>query len=61
MYMRSTTCCMRWTGQALPDMMPDLSEWKSNFEKSGWSSMAMYIVGTPYVAVQRSFSMEVIT
>ena len=30
------------------------SEEKSNFGKSGWSSMAMYIVGTPYVAVHFS-------
>ena len=52
---------MRCTGQALPLMMPVLSEWKSNFEKSGWSSIAMYIVGTPYTAVHFSRSMDIIT
>ena len=47
MNMRSKTCCMRCVGHAEPDMMPVRSERKSNFGKSGWSSIAMYIVGTP--------------
>ena len=51
---RLTTCSMTFTGQGEPDMIPVRSEEKSYLEKSGCSSMAMYMVGTPYVAVQRS-------
>ncbi len=38
-------------------MMPVRRVFKSNFEKSGCSSSAMNIVGTPWTAVHRSFSM----
>ncbi len=47
MFISSMHCCMRLMGQVEPDMMPVRSEEKSNFLKSGWSSIAMYIVGTP--------------
>jgi hypothetical protein len=38
---------MTLTGHGEPDMMPVRMFEKSYFEKSGCSSIAMYIVGTP--------------
>ena len=41
-------------GHGEPAMMPVRSDFRSNFSKSGWSSSAMNMVGTPCSAVQRS-------
>jgi len=44
-------------GQGDPAIMPVRRERRSYFEKFGWASSAMNIVGTPWTAVQCSFSM----
>ena len=46
-----TTSCMTLIGQGLPAMMPVRICEKSVWAKSGCSSMAMNIVGTPWKAV----------
>ena len=45
---------MTSTGQGEPAMIPVRREVRSYFSKSGCSSSAMNIVGTPYSDVQRS-------
>jgi hypothetical protein len=45
--MRETTCFMTSTGQGEPAMIPVRRLESSNFSKSGCSSSAMNIVGTP--------------
>jgi hypothetical protein len=42
------------TGHGEPAMIPVRRDDRSNDAKSGWSSSAMNIVGTPYSDVQRS-------
>ena len=41
-------------GQGAPAIMPVRRQDRSNLAKSGWSSSAMNMVGTPCSAVQRS-------
>mmetsp|Transcript_101761 Transcript_101761/g.311192 ORF Transcript_101761/g.311192 Transcript_101761/m.311192 type:complete len:209 (-) Transcript_101761:435-1061(-) len=48
------TRCMVSTGQRAPAMIPVRRTSNVKLRNSGWSSMAMYIVGTPYNDVHRS-------
>ena len=50
----ASTSCMTLIGQGLPAMMPVRIQEKSVFGKSGCSSMAMNMVGTPWNAVMCS-------
>ncbi len=54
MPIRSTTCFITSTGHGEPAMIPVRSEERSYRSKSGSSSSAMNIVGTPYSEVHRS-------
>jgi len=54
----SNTSRMTFTGQGEPAMMPVRTREKSVFSKSGCSSIAMNIVGTPWNAVIGSFRMH---
>ena len=54
----STTSCITFTGQGDPAMMPVRMWEKSVFSKSGCSSMAMNMVGTPWKAVIFSWLMQ---
>ncbi len=44
---RFSTSCIFATGMVCPPTVQRLSEERSNRSKSGWTSMYMYIVGTP--------------
>ncbi len=61
MFMSVLTFFMYSVGQGEPAMMPVRRLLKSNLLKSGCSSSAMNIVGTPWTAVHFSFSMVVMT
>ena len=44
------------TGHTAPAMIPVRSDERSREAKSGWPSIAMNMVGTPYTPVHRSLS-----
>ncbi len=54
MCISETTRRITSSGHGEPAMMPVRSDDRSYEAKSGWSSSAMNIVGTPYREVQRS-------
>ena len=58
MFIFSTTWFITASGHGEPAMIPVLMYEKSVFSKSGCSSIAMNIVGTPWNAVMRSAFMH---
>ena len=56
MFIFVLTCFITSIGQGEPAMIPVRRDLRLYFESSGGSSSAMNMVGTPWTAVQRSFS-----